>query len=219
MPDDEPTPGHDPVERLLDLCVFAPLGFVTDARRVVPELAERGRQQAAVARMVGQFAVTWGNTRLQVAVAQAQENAVDLLQKLGVASPEPQPAPGVPVSEPESEATGDVQADDTDIDTGEADGTGSSDVDGQTEADTWSDWNDEVVDRGYGASLGSVGTDAEDAADLAIPDYDNLSASQVVPRLDGLTPAELEAVGRYERAQRHRKTILNRIAQLQDGQA
>ena len=62
VPDDEPTPGHDPVERLLDLCVFAPLGFVTDARRVVPELAERGRQQAAVARMVGEFAVTWGNT-------------------------------------------------------------------------------------------------------------------------------------------------------------
>ena len=35
-------------------------------------------------------------------------------------------------------------------------------------------------------------------ADLAIPDYDSLSASQVVPRLAGLSPAELDAVQRYE---------------------
>ncbi|HEX8581486.1 MAG TPA: hypothetical protein VF640_04120, partial [Acidimicrobiales bacterium] len=50
---------------------------------------------------------------------------------------------------------------------------------------------------------------------LAIPDYDSLSASQVVPRLAGLSPDELEAVGAYEAETRGRKTILNRIAQLQ----
>ena len=51
--------------------------------------------------------------------------------------------------------------------------------------------------------------------DLAIPDYDSLSASQVVPRLEGLMPAELEAVRSYETANRGRKTILNKVAQLQ----
>jgi hypothetical protein len=51
--------------------------------------------------------------------------------------------------------------------------------------------------------------------ELAIPDYDSLSASQVVTRLDGLTPAELEAVRTYESANRGRKTILNKVAQLQ----
>jgi hypothetical protein len=50
---------------------------------------------------------------------------------------------------------------------------------------------------------------------LAIPDYDSLSASQVVTRLDGLSPAELEAVRAYESAHRGRKTILNKVAQLQ----
>lgn len=50
---------------------------------------------------------------------------------------------------------------------------------------------------------------------LAIPDYDSLSASQVVTRLEGLTPAELEAVRAYETANRGRKTILNKVAQLQ----
>lgn len=53
--------------------------------------------------------------------------------------------------------------------------------------------------------------------DLAIPDYDSLSASQVVPRLVGLTVDELELVRRYEEAGRGRRTILSKIAQLQAG--
>jgi hypothetical protein len=54
------------------------------------------------------------------------------------------------------------------------------------------------------------------AASLAIPDYDGLSASQVVNRLAGLSPAELENVQLYEAAHRGRKTILSKVAQLQD---
>jgi hypothetical protein len=55
----------------------------------------------------------------------------------------------------------------------------------------------------------------EVAAGLAIPDYDSLSASQVVNRLDGLATDELEAVRSYEGGHRGRKTILNKISQLQ----
>jgi hypothetical protein len=51
--------------------------------------------------------------------------------------------------------------------------------------------------------------------DLAITDYDSLSASQVVTRLEGLTVDELESVRAYEAAHRGRKTILNKVAQLQ----
>ena len=50
--------------------------------------------------------------------------------------------------------------------------------------------------------------------DHAIPGYDSLSASQVVRRLDSLTPAELEAVVRHESATRGRRTILHRAEQL-----
>jgi len=52
---------------------------------------------------------------------------------------------------------------------------------------------------------------------MAIPGYDALSASQVVPRLEGLSASELEAVRAYEEAGRGRKTVLSRIAQLQAG--
>lgn len=49
---------------------------------------------------------------------------------------------------------------------------------------------------------------------LAIPDYDELSASQVVDRLDGLAPSALDAIRAYETAHRGRATILGKIEQL-----
>ncbi len=55
------------------------------------------------------------------------------------------------------------------------------------------------------------------AAGLASPGYDSLSASQVVQRLAGLSPGELIEVRAHEQAQRHRRTILNRVEQLLAG--
>ena len=49
---------------------------------------------------------------------------------------------------------------------------------------------------------------------LAIADYDALSASQVVDRLDGLDPDALEAIRAHEVAHRARATILGKIDQL-----
>jgi hypothetical protein len=76
-----------------------------------------------------------------------------------------------------------------------------------------------------GEAAGTSATDIDTAAvppaeaidpeTLAIPGYESLSASQVMPRLESLTPDELEAVRRYEHDNRARKTILNKIAQLQ----
>jgi hypothetical protein len=52
------------------------------------------------------------------------------------------------------------------------------------------------------------------ATALAIPGYDTLSAPQVVQRLGGLSPDELEEVRAHELGHRHRRTILNRVDQL-----
>ena len=51
-------------------------------------------------------------------------------------------------------------------------------------------------------------------ADLAIPDYDTLAASQIVARLAGLDASELAAVKLHEELHRGRRTILARIDQL-----
>jgi hypothetical protein len=65
------------------------------------------------------------------------------------------------------------------------------------------------------AATGVDGAESVSAASLAIPDYDGLSASQVVNRLAGLSPVELSNVQGYEVAHRGRKTILSKVAQLQ----
>jgi hypothetical protein len=72
-----------------------------------------------------------------------------------------------------------------------------------------------AVETETAADVPATPTSGPEAAELAIPDYDSLSASQVLPRLNGLSDDELEAVRAYEAAHRGRKTILNRAAQLQ----
>ncbi len=75
---------------------------------------------------------------------------------------------------------------------------------------------DPAGDRTTGAALVDVEPVAPgpDANGLAIPDYDNLSAFQVMPRLEALDPTDLDAVREYEESTRGRRTILNKIAQL-----
>jgi hypothetical protein len=55
------------------------------------------------------------------------------------------------------------------------------------------------------------------SADLAISGYDDLSASQIVDHLDGLTAADLAAIRDYEASHRARNTILGKIEQLTRG--
>jgi hypothetical protein len=60
----------------------------------------------------------------------------------------------------------------------------------------------------------SWSTDVPSVDALPIPDYDELSASQVVERLEGLDRDSLDAIRRYETEHRGRNTILGKIAQL-----
>jgi hypothetical protein len=71
------------------------------------------------------------------------------------------------------------------------------------------------VGRPGGAAPREAGTPTPPSADLGIPGYDSLSASQVVQRLASLSKNELDAVEIYETATRGRRTILSRIHQLQ----
>lgn len=176
--------GRSPVDHVIDYCVYAPLGFALEARRLMPGLIDRGKAQVGVARMVGEFAVRWGSTRVEAAVVDAQDQAMGLLRRTGLAPDEERergagPGPSADERAPEPEPAAPAEG-------------------------------------GPGEAPAEDAGPSVDVATLAIPDYDNLSASQVVPRLDGLAPDELEAVRRYERANRGRKTILNKVAQLQD---
>jgi hypothetical protein len=55
---------------------------------------------------------------------------------------------------------------------------------------------------------------APQVEELPILDYDELSASQVIERLEGLDADSLEAIRAYEASHRGRNTILGKISQL-----
>ncbi len=177
-----------PVDQALDLLVFAPLGFALEARTLVPKLVDRGRQQVD-----GQ--VTMARMVGQFAVRQGQSEAGKQLTKvqeqtLAVLAdlgllPRDEPQPARP-ERTEPRPSSPAAA--------------PAEPSPPAEATAAPAEADVVV---------------LDDVTLAIPDYDSLAASQVIPRLAGLAGAELDAVRAYERAKRGRKTILNKIAQLQ----
>lgn len=48
------------VESVLDLFIYAPIGFALDARELVPKLATRGREQVGLLKVAGQFLIMRG---------------------------------------------------------------------------------------------------------------------------------------------------------------
>lgn len=147
------------VDRLADVVFYGPLGLALEHRKILPQLARRGRRQIAFTRTIGRFTVRHGRERIR--------GLVDDL----TGGPEPD-HPETPVA---SVAT---------------------------------------IPR-IGSDAGADPAPTASAADLAIPQYDSLSAIQVVPRLEGLTEAELTQLRQYEAATRARRTILAKISQLQ----
>ncbi len=177
-----------PLDRVVELFVYAPVGLALSARDLVPGLVERGRRQVdpqvGVARMVGQMAVSQGRSQAEKALEHAVASAQATLEQLGVLD-HSEPSPGPAAS---SRPT-----------------TSPSPPPPPSEGPIVAPAAPAVPRTGNGPA----------AAALAIPDYDSLSASQVLPRLSSLSNDELEAVRAYEHAHRGRKTILNKIAQLQ----
>lgn len=179
-----------PLDRVVELFVYAPVGLALSARDLVPGLVERGRRQVdpqvGVARMVGQMAVSQGRSQAGKAVEHAVASAQATLEQLGVLDH------GEPVKGP---------------------GTASS-ATATSPAPPPPPSTDEPIAAPPAPSVPRA-ENGPAAAGLAIPDYDSLSASQVLPRLSSLSHEELEAVRAYEHTHRGRKTILNKIAQLQ----
>lgn len=192
------TDNRKPVDQLLDLFVYAPLGFAIEARKLLPDMIEKGRQQVTgqvgMARVVGQFAVQQGQAEAAKAVGKAQQQAAEVLENLGVGGSRPDQR----ATEPQATRTAPV--------TGAAAATAAATSAAATPSSAASPGRAPAAPAAQSSSASLT---------LAIPDYDSLSASQVVPRLAGLSDDELEAVRDYEAGHRGRKTILNRVAQLQ----
>jgi hypothetical protein len=182
------TERKSPIEQALDLFFYAPLGLLLNAQEVVPELIEKGHQQVVAARMFGKFAVHDQAPKMLADVEKQVQKVAE--QFSSVAGGRRKPA---------ASAAGSTPAQSPPVSTPTTSTNGSS----------------SVLAPQTSAPVAASPAHGPAAAGLAIPDYDSLSASQVVPRLEGLSTSELAAVESYEAAHRGRKTILSKIAQLQ----
>jgi hypothetical protein len=171
-----------PIEKAVDLAVYAPIGFFNFIRTMMPGWIEGGRQEVAKqmtnARAISEIAIAQGRKEAEKAVAQTGEVVSNLAARRQQQQQPPAPRPTAtptPTAAPTAATT-----------------------------------------PSSSASPPATSNGPRPNGDaLAIPGYDSLAASQVVQRLGGLSSTELEAVRNYEEATRGRRTILNRIGQLQ----
>jgi hypothetical protein len=186
-------------ERAIDLLVYAPVGVALYLRDTVPtfvnlfvsrgraELGQRRQQaqgQVAQAKAMGEFAVNYGGPKVREHVEKGIAMARKSAESVLGGAGDELPDAGDDVPPPARHAPSEP--------------TAAASPSAATQP----------------AAESTTASAAPKAATLGIPDYDELSASQVVERLDGLQAGELDAVRAYEEAHRSRRTILYKIEQL-----
>ena len=180
------TPVEAAVEHAVEALVYAPIGLLFEGASLLPQLIEKGRNQVSMAKMIGKFALEQGRGEATKAASRFQDQAAGLLDFIGgTVTPLPEDPAAAPAPRASRPASRPTAA---------AAGTAR---------------------QAARKVAGVVHDVVVDATTLAIPDYDGLSASNVVDRLASLSPVELESVRIYEAANRGRKTILSKVAQLQ----
>jgi len=222
------TNGHQsPVERVIDLTFYAPLGLALTVAEAVPQLARKGRSrlgpQVDIARTVGQFAVKQG-FRQFAGFANANGawplraasvlRAPNVLRVSGFGGGAPfwsARKAGRPSGPARSAASPPSAAPTKPSSPGRS--TARAPRDGNA-GETRSHPGPPASARGRGTASAKPNGEETGAAHLAIPSYDSLSAPQVVQRLAGLSREEVVAVKAYEAATRARRTILARVDQL-----
>jgi hypothetical protein len=199
------TQHKDRIEHTLEVLVLAPIGaglyirdmgptfvnmFVARGRAEVDRRQAQVQQRTTTAKSIGQVAMTFGvpvvRQRVGREVDSARQRAQTFLGSIGGSdAPEAKVAPK-PAPKPAAAAP-----------------APSARV--TPAAPRASESNGAQTNGSNGSAAGDS---------LPIPGYDALSASQVVERLAGLSPTELDAVRSYEGAHRKRRTILGKIDQI-----
>lgn len=212
------SPIEEAVDQALSTFVYAPIGLLFDGPARFPKLVRNGRNQVTNARMMGQFAIQMGRTEAAKRTADLDGPVVDLLRGLGVIEgrppgPPPAPAPVDVPEKPEEPIAKQGSAKTPAPKKPAAKKAPAKKKAAKKSVGAPASGKKTLATKGA-AKKGSPVAAAPTASTLPINDYDSLSASQVVTRLQGLPADQLEAVRAYEAATRRRATILNRVQQL-----
>lgn len=197
----------NPLEQLIELFVYAPIGMLYEYPEVLPRLIKKGRSQVQLAKFFGQMAARQGGSSIpdsalagagsagaagaQAADAVAKVAArfiTELGAQLGLAPPSSDTAPSP-----------------------------ADDVEPPTKSS--------ARENGVGPSVADVapgGTDSRSPAEpsptktarLPIARYDDLTAKEIIGLLEDLTHDQLRRVREHEASHRNRKTVLAKIDRL-----
>lgn len=197
----------NPLEQLIELFVYAPIGMLYEYPEVLPRLIKKGRSQVQLAKFFGQMAAkqrgasipdqvipgagTAGAAGAQAADAMAKMAArfiTELGSQVGL-------APSTPGSEPAP--TGSEATDRPSPESGADDPTPAVD-DGGTDPGVTE----------------SAETPPARTARLPIAGYDDLTAKEIIGLLEDLTHDQLERVRAHESGNRNRKTVVAKIDRL-----
>lgn len=101
-----------PIDQLVDLFVYAPVGLVYEYQDVLPKLIKRGKSQVQIAKFLGTMAAKQGQKTVEgriegafdVASSSVAQGITDVGARVGLA---PEPARNTPISPEPSEAEAD----------------------------------------------------------------------------------------------------------------
>lgn len=201
---------ENPLENLVDLFVYAPIGLLYEHQDVLPRLVKRGRSQVQLARVVGQMAIRQnvagkgGPTaqigQLQVPIEALAAVAAQFITDIGSAIGLAPPKSTGPAGEKAADASARPAPPGRGVETPEeADGDGADSV--QTTV--------EVAEHPEPVAPHHIDR-------LPIARYDELTARDIIGLLDDLTVSQLARVENYEKANRARKTVLAKIKGIRD---
>lgn len=199
-------------ETALDLFVYAPVGLAFEARSLLPKLAQRGRNQIVLARFGARFARQRAEAEAERLLQQLQAVIEDdpfVVDEQNAAA-----EPVVPDNAPDQDNIADdaAAARQRPVRDTTARATSARKAPSRMTPAAKKRSTRKPPTK---ATASKQPRRAKSSDTLPISGYDTLSASQVVPRLAAMTSTELEAIRAYEASHRGRRTILNRVAQLQ----
>ena len=177
----------NPLDQLIDLFVYAPVGLLYEYPDVLPKLIKRGKSQVQIAQVLAKLAIG----------ERGEASGVDMADVAGVAAT----LVGRAVSE-----FGSAMGWPSDVDRADA-----------KPSRTPSDARHSAPDKPAAATAvdDELETDAPiEEESLAIAGYDGLTAREIIALLDGLAPEERSAVRAHELAGRSRKTVLAKLDRL-----
>jgi hypothetical protein len=171
---------------LLDVVLYAPIGFVYEYRKVLPQLVKKGRSQVQLGMFLGRMAASKGGAGAERATADAlttlatvaARGITEFGQAVGLAPPEDD-APPINVVDVEE-------------------------VPPPTPAK-------KQPKKKAAAKKKSTTSGPR----LPIAGYDDLTAREIVALLDDLTPAQRARLRDHESSNRNRKTVLAKLDGLE----